>query len=73
MGIPCGAVCSASWVLLCAVGAVLGGCRWCVAIATVAGVGCSTPILANCIHRCGIVGDLFLGMLNGKVVYGNVS
>ena len=29
MGIPCRAICSASWVLLCAIGAVLGGCGWC--------------------------------------------
>ena len=73
MGIPCRAVCSASWVLLCAVGAVFGGCSWYVAIAIVAGVDCSMPILADCVHRFGIVGDLFLGMLNGKVVHGNVS
>ena len=73
MGIMCRAVCSAGWVLLCAVGAVLGGCRWCVTIAIVPGVGHSPLILADCIHRFGAVRDLFLGMLNGKVVHHNVS
>ena len=73
MGIPCRAVCSASWVLSCAIGAVLGGCRWCVTIAIVTGVGCSMLVMADCIHRFGAVGDLFLGMLNGKVVHCNVN
>ena len=73
MGIMCRAVCSASWVLSCAVGAVLGGCRWCVTIAIVAGVGHLMPVMADCIHRFGAVGDLFPGMLNGKVVQSNVS
>ena len=72
-GIMCGAVCSASWVPLCAVGAVLGGCRWCVTIAIVAGGGCSLPVLADCIHRFGAVEDLLLAMLNGKAVHCNVS
>ena len=73
MGIPCGAVCSASWVLSCAGGAVLGGCRWCVTITIVAGVGCLMLVMADCVHRFGAVGDLFLGMLNGKVVHSDVS
>ena len=73
MGIPCGAVCSAGWVLLCAVGDVLGGCSWCVSIAIVAGVGHWMPVVVDCIHRFGAVGDLFLGMLNGKVIHSNVS
>ena len=73
MGIPCRALCSASWVLSCAIGAVLGGCRWCVTITTVTGVGCSMLVMMDCVHRFGAVGDLFLGMLNGKVVHGNVS
>ena len=72
-GITCRAVCSASWVLSCAGGAVLGGCRWYVAIAIVAGVGHSPLVLVDCIHRFGAVGDLFLGMLNGKVVHHDVS
>ena len=73
MGITCWAVCSASWVLSCAVGAVLGGHRWCVTIAVVAGVGCPPFVLAGCIHRFGAVGDLFPGMLNDKVVHSNLS
>ena len=73
MGIMCRAVCSAGWVLLCAVGTVLGGCRWCVTIAVVAGVGHSLLVLADSIHRFGAVGDLFLGMLDGKVVHSNIS
>ena len=73
MGIPCRAVCSASLVLSCAVGAVFGGCSWCVTIALVAVVGCSTPVMADCVHRFGAVGDLFPGMLNGNVVHHSVS
>ena len=73
MGIPCGAFCSASWVLSCAIGAVLGGCRWCVTITIVTGVGFLVPVMADCIHRFGGVGDLFSSMLNGKVVHCNVS
>ena len=68
----CRAVCSAGWVLSCAVGTVLGGCRWCVTIAVVAGVGCSPLVLADYIHRFGGVGDLFLDMLDGKVVHSNI-
>ena len=68
-----GAVCSDGWVMSCAIGAVLGGCRWCVTITIVAGVGCSMLVMADCVHRFGAVGDLFPGMLNGKVVHGNVS
>ena len=73
MGILCGAVCSASWVLSCAIGAVLGGCRWCVTMTIVTGVGCLMLVLVDCIHRFGAEGDFFLGMLNGKVVHSNVS
>ena len=73
MGIPCGAVCLDSWVLSCVIWAVLGGCRWCVIITIVADVGCSTLVVADCIHRFGAVGNLFSGMLNGKVVYCDVS
>ena len=73
MGIPCQAVCSASWVLLCAIGAVLGGCRWCATITIVTGVGCLMLVMVDCIHRFGAVGDLFSSMLNGEVVHGDVS
>ena len=69
----CRAFCSASWVLSCTVGAVLGGCRWCVTIALVAGVGHPIPVMADCIHWFGAVGDLFPGMLNGEVVHCDVS
>ena len=73
MGIPCGAFCSAGWVLLCAVGAVLGWCRWCTTIAVVTGVGCLMLVMVDCVHRFGAVGDLFSGMLNGKVVHSDIS
>ena len=73
VGIPCGAVCSAHWVLSCAIGAVLGGCRWCVSLTIVTGVCCSMLIMADCVHRFGAVGDSFLGMLNGKVVHNDIS
>ena len=69
----CQAVCSASWVLLGAVGSVLRGCRCCVTIAIVAGVGHLPFVLADSIHHFGAVGDLFPGMLDGKVVHSNVS
>ena len=62
--------------LLCqlgAVGTVLGGCRQCVTMATVAGVGCPPFVLADCVHRFGAVGDLFSGMFDGKVVHSNLS
>ena len=72
-GITCRAVCSAGWVLSCAVWAVHGGCRWCVTIAIVAGMAHLLLILADCIHRFGAVGDLFPGMLNGEVVHSYVS
>ena len=39
----------------------------------VTGVGCSMLVMADCMHRFGAVGDLFLGMLNGKVVHSDVS
>ena len=42
-------------------------------ITIVIGVGCSVLVMADCVHRFGAVGDLFLGMLNGKVVHSNVS
>ena len=73
MGITCQAACSAGWVLSCAVGTVLGGCRWCLTIAVVAGVGHSLFVLADSVHHFGAVGDLFPGMLDGKVVHSNVS
>ena len=73
MGITCRAVCSAGWVLSCAVGTVLGGFRWCVTFAIVAGVGHSPFVLADSIPHFGAVGDLFPGMLDGKVVHSNVS
>ena len=69
----CRAVCSANQVLLCAVGAVLRGCRWCVTTAVVASVGHSSLVLADSIHGFGAVGDLFPGMLDGEVVHSNVS
>ena len=73
LGIPCGAVCSADWVLLCAIGAVLGGCGWCVSITIVTGVGSLVPVMVNHIHRFGGVEDLFSSMLNGEVVHCDVS
>ena len=73
MGIPCGAVCSASWVMSCATGAVLGGCRWCVTITIVTGVGCLMLVMADSVHSIGAVGDLFPVMLNGEVVHSDVS
>ena len=42
-------------------------------IAVVAGVGHLPLILADNVHRFGAVGDLFLGMLDGKVVHSNIS
>ena len=42
-------------------------------MAAVAGVGCLSLILADCVHRFGAVGDLFPGMLDGKVVHSNLS
>ena len=42
-------------------------------IAVMAGVGHPPFVLADCVHRFGAVGDLFLGMLDGKVVHSNVS
>ena len=51
MGILCGAVCSAGWVLSYAIGAVFGGHNWCMTIAIVAGVGHSMTVMADCIHR----------------------
>ena len=73
MEITCQAVCSASWMLLGAVGTVLGGCRWCVTVAVVAGVGHSPFVLADSVHHFGAVGDLFPGMLDGKVVHSDVN
>ena len=73
MGVTCRAVCSAGWVLSCAVEAVLGGCRLCVTTAIVAGVGHLPLVLVDCIHRYGAVGDLFPGVVNGEVVHSNVS
>ena len=73
MGIMCQVVCSASWVLLGVVWTVLGGCRWCVTMAAVAGVDHLPFVLVDCFHRFGAVGDLFPGMLDGKVVHSSVS
>ena len=42
-------------------------------MAAVAGVGCLPFVLADCVHRFGAVGDLFRGMLDGKVVHSNLS
>ena len=42
-------------------------------ITVVAGVGHLPFVLADGIHRFGAVGDLFLGMLDGKVIHSNVS
>ena len=42
-------------------------------MAAVAGVDCLPFVLADCVHRFGAVGDLFSGMLDGKVVHSNVS
>ena len=42
-------------------------------ITIVTGVGWLMIVVVSCIHRFGAVGDLFSGMLNGKVVHGNVS
>ena len=72
-GNPVWAVCSAGLVLSCAIGVVLGGCRWCVTITIVSGIDFLVSVMADHIHRLGAVGDLFLSMLNGKVVYCDVS
>ena len=42
-------------------------------MAAVAGVGCLPLVLADCVHRFGAVGNLFPGMLDGKVVHSNLS
>ena len=42
-------------------------------IALVAGVGHLPFVLVDSIHCFGAVGDLFPGMLDGKVVHSNVS
>ena len=42
-------------------------------MAAVAGVGHLPFVLADCVHGFGAVGDLFPGMLDGKVVQSNVS
>ena len=73
MGIMCRAFWSAGCVLSCEIGAVLGGCKWCVTITVATGVGCLMLVMADCIHRFAAVGDLFLGMLYGKVVHHNIS
>ena len=43
------------------------------AIAVVAGVGHLLLVLADSVHWFGAVENLFLGMLDGKVVHSNVS
>ena len=42
-------------------------------MAAVAGVDHPPFVLSDCVHRIGAVGDLFPGMLDGKVVHSNVS
>ena len=42
-------------------------------MAAVAGVGYPPLVLADCVHRFGAMGDLFPGMLDGKVVHSNFS
>ena len=42
-------------------------------MAAVAGVDHLPFVIADCVHRFGAVGDLFPGMLDGKVVHSNVS
>ena len=42
-------------------------------IAVVAGVGHLLFVLADSVHHFGAVGNLFPGMLDGKVVHSNVS
>ena len=42
-------------------------------IIIVTDVGCSMLVIADCILRFGAMGDLFSGMLNGKVVHSDVS
>ena len=42
-------------------------------MAVVVGVGHLPFVLVDCVHRFGAVGDLFSGMLDGKVVHSNVS
>ena len=37
------------------------------------GAGSSVLVMADCIHGLEAVGDLFLSLLNGKVVHCNVS
>ena len=56
-----------------ATGAVPRGCRWCVTITIMAGVGSSVLFIADYIHRFGTVGDLFSSRLNGTGVHCNVS
>ena len=70
---PLWAVHSVGWVLSCATGAVPGGCRWCGSNTIMAGVGSLALVMVDCIHRFGTVGDLFLSLLDDKVVHCNVS
>ena len=37
------------------------------------GVGSSVLVTVDCIHRLGAVGDLFLSLLDGKVVHCDVG
>ena len=42
-------------------------------MAAMAGVDHLPFVLVDCVHGFGAVGDLFPGMLDGKVVHSNVS
>ena len=46
---------------------------WCVTITIATGTGSLVLVVADCIHRFGAVGNLFLSLLDGKVVHCNVS
>ena len=71
--ISCGAVCSAIWMMSCAIGAVPGGYRWCVTITILTGMVTSVLVMVDCIHRFGAVEDLFSSLLDGKMVHSDVS
>ena len=43
-----------------AIGAVPGGCEWCVTITIMAGAGCSVLMMAVCVHRFESCGRLVL-------------
>ena len=72
-GMPWRAICSASWMLSYAIRAVSGGCRWCVTITIVTGVGSLVLVMVDYVHRFEAVGDLFSSLLDSKVVHCDVS